>query len=470
MVEGMLGSGEFSEVVKVREKATGYISAVKRMKRPFSGPKDRIRRLEEVDVLCLLKQRRASWPDPWFGAEGVVELLDAWEEDGFLYLQTELCPLGSLAFVLGEYGRLVGALDEARLWKVLAELSSGLDFIHRCGVLHLDLKPANILITEVGTLKISDFGMALRWPRCSAQEILAGAHLETGKFAPAHNAADMSMPVISAKSPGVWGSLDKEDISGRVRRQTTRAPRASGASLPLEREGDREYIAPEVFFESKYGPPADIFSLGLIMLEAACSVEIPDNGEPWHKLRHDDFSDVCFDGLSPLLLSVITSMLSSEPALRPSAMDLVNMPALSVVRQLMRRGLQANELDQLPSLGGGTTPAAPSPYPLPPSKYYEPPHAGVLQPERKVVKIRGAMIQEDEPAFLARVWQAGDAQEMSSPDTSASLMTDDLMQPSDAGTGLPDTVPHCSPAMLRAAPLMDENVEPSMEVDKMIPM
>lgn len=463
VVEGVLGTGEFSEVVKVREKATGYVSAVKRMKRPFLGPKDRVRRLEEVDVMCLLKQRRSTWPTAWFGAEGVVDLLDAWEEEGFLFIQTELCPLGSLAFVLAEYGRQVGPLDEARLWKVLAELSAGVDFIHLCGVLHLDLKPANILITEVGTLKITDFGMATRWPRCTAQEVLAGAHLETLKFSP-HDLSDTS------QSPPWQGVLPGAATVQRPRRRTTRA-RHTSPVMALEREGDREYIAPEVIFESKYGKPADIFSLGLIMLEAACSVELPDNGEPWHKLRCNDFSDVTLESLSPAMQTLITSMLQSDPSMRPTAAELVDLPSLAVVRAWMCRGLQANELDQLPSLGTNDGPAPPSPYPLPPSKYYEPPHTGVLPSDRTVVRIRGSMIQEDEMAFLTEVLQAADSRDTSSPDTSTSLMTEDSIQPE--GSCLP-----VSPVMQPYAPVLlshsdscvDGTVSAGMDIDKALPL
>jgi len=460
VVEGVLGAGEFSEVIKVREKATGYVSAVKRMKRPFLGPKDRVRRLEEVDVMCLLKQRRSTWSTAWFGAEGVVDLLDAWEEEGFLFIQTELCPLGSLAFVLAEYGRQVGALDEARLWKVLAELSSGIDFIHRCGVLHLDLKPANILITEVGTLKITDFGMATRWPRCTAHEVLAGAHLETLKFLP-HDSSDTS------QSPPLQGMMPGAVTVQRPRRRTMRG-RHTSPVMVLEREGDREYIAPEVIFESKYGKPADIFSLGLIMLEAACSVELPDNGEPWHKLRCNDFSDVSLESLSPAMQSMITSMLQSEPSMRPTAAEIVDMPSLAAVRTWMCRGLQATELDQLPSLGNDG-PAPPSPYPLPPSKYYEPPHNGMLGPDRTVVRIRGSMIQEDEVAFLTEVLRAADTRDTSSPDTSTSLMTEDSIQPE--APCLSPIVQSYTPVLLsHSGACVDRPVSTGMDIDKALPL
>ena len=91
----------------------------------------------------------------------------------------------------------------------------------------MDLKPANILITFEGVLKIADFGMATTWP------------------AP----------------PGIEG------------------------------EGDREYIGPEILL-GQYDKPADVFALGLIMVEIAGNVQLPDNGPSWLRLRSGDISDV----------------------------------------------------------------------------------------------------------------------------------------------------------------------------------
>jgi mitosis inhibitor protein kinase SWE1 len=63
------------------------------------------------------------------------------------------------------------------------------------------------------------------------------------------------------------------------------------AKSGIEGEGDREYIGPEILM-GKYDKPADIFALGLIMLETAGNVELPDNGVSWQKLRNGDMSDV----------------------------------------------------------------------------------------------------------------------------------------------------------------------------------
>lgn len=59
----------------------------------------------------------------------------------------------------------------------------------------------------------------------------------------------------------------------------------------MECEGDREYIGPEILM-GRYDRPGDVFALGLIMLEIAGNVELPDNGPTWQKLRSGDMSDV----------------------------------------------------------------------------------------------------------------------------------------------------------------------------------
>lgn len=63
------------------------------------------------------------------------------------------------------------------------------------------------------------------------------------------------------------------------------------AKSGIEGEGDREYIGPEVL-KGQFDKPADVFALGLIILETAGNVELPDNGTPWQKLRSGDMSDV----------------------------------------------------------------------------------------------------------------------------------------------------------------------------------
>ena len=83
----------------------------------------------------------------------------------------------------------------------------------------------------------------------------------------------------------------------------------------IEGEGDREYIGPEVL-KGQYDKPADIFALGLIILEIAGNVQLPDNGVSWQRLRNGDISDV-----PSLTFSSETSSLVREPSRSSAGAD-----------------------------------------------------------------------------------------------------------------------------------------------------
>ncbi|GKZ22809.1 protein kinase, membrane associated tyrosine threonine 1 [Aspergillus brasiliensis] len=166
----LVGTGEFSQVYRVSEPHDTSVTstypsemfppkvlpeqvwAVKKSKQPYSGLKDRERRIREVDILKSLTN-----------SDHIISFMNSWEDNGHLYIQTEFCEEGSLDVFLAQVG-LKARLDDFRIWKIMLELSMGLKHIHDMGFIHLDLKPANILITFEGVLKIADFGMAARWP------------------------------------------------------------------------------------------------------------------------------------------------------------------------------------------------------------------------------------------------------------------------------------------------------------------
>ncbi|KIJ49445.1 hypothetical protein M422DRAFT_27812 [Sphaerobolus stellatus SS14] len=282
-----LGSGEFGSAIKVRYKEGNAkeVFAIKKSKR-LEGVKHRRRLREEIDVLQHLKHKSGDRGHP-----NILTYIDSWEQDDTLFIQTELCELGDYATFLTEYGAHFEALDEARVWKVCAELSNGLKFIHDSGVIHLDLKPANIFITSQGRFRIGDFGMASLWPRQTRED-------------------------------------------------------------GFEREGDRDYMAPEVL-RGCYGPAADMFGLGMIILETATNIVVPNQGDDWHRLREDDFSAVDFIATggvprSSELVSLIMEMMRADPERRLTISQVYHNPILTRAREDMARKLSKAMADSTP--------------------------------------------------------------------------------------------------------------------------
>ncbi|KAF3010753.1 hypothetical protein E8E13_007265 [Curvularia kusanoi] len=155
------GEGEFSKVYRVSHPVQGttantpagsQVWVVKKSKKPYTGKGDRERKMREVEILYALR-----------GNDHVLHVNDHWEADSHLYIQSEYCEGGNLRRFLDTVG-YSSRLDDFRIWKILLELSQGLTFIHNSGYIHLDLKPANILIDFGGSLKIADFGLASSWP------------------------------------------------------------------------------------------------------------------------------------------------------------------------------------------------------------------------------------------------------------------------------------------------------------------
>ncbi|KAJ7780513.1 hypothetical protein DFH07DRAFT_432404 [Mycena maculata] len=268
-----LGSGEFGKVIRVRSRGAPRPAdyAVKKSKR-FEGVRHRLRLREEVEIL---QQLTCSGVQP-----NVLTFVDSWEEDDVLYIQTELCELGNFAYFLWEYGRVFPRLDEARIWKIIVDLSNGLKFIHDAGVIHLDLKPSNIFVTAEGRFKIGDFGMASVWPRKTS----SSHQLET-------------------------------------------------ESVGFEREGDKVYLAPEVL-QGRYGKAADVFSFGMTMLETASNIVVPDQGEAWLRLRREDFSQIELDDM-PELFDLIQQMMRTDPDARLRVEGIWGHPVVSRARERM---------------------------------------------------------------------------------------------------------------------------------------
>jgi serine/threonine protein kinase len=88
----------------------------------------------------------------------VIPIHAAGEHDGILYIAMRFVPGDDLRTLL----RVQGRLEPQRVGRLIAQLASALDAAHAHGLVHRDVKPANVLVTEEDHVYLTDFGLSKR--------------------------------------------------------------------------------------------------------------------------------------------------------------------------------------------------------------------------------------------------------------------------------------------------------------------
>jgi serine/threonine-protein kinase len=186
----------------------------------------------------------------------IVNVYDFGEYEGTPYMIVEYVPGGSLADRL-----TAGHIDRAEALEYLRGIAAGLDYAHETGVVHRDVKPANVLIAKDNTPVLADFGLA---------KLMQGSSIKS----------------------------------------------MTGATT-----GTPAYMAPEQVTGTDVGPAADRYSLATIAYEMFAGV-IPFAGQGLMELLYahvhrDPISPSTYNSsLNPHVDAVILRGLSKDPALR----------------------------------------------------------------------------------------------------------------------------------------------------------
>jgi len=291
-----IASGEFGVVKQARHRLDGIVYAVKVTKKSLrmNSRDEKVAMNEVFAHAALIKHKN------------VVRYYNSWVEKGSVYIQNEFCEGGSLQKQIEEYRINGRRFSEPELRKITAHIAKGLQYIHSKQLVHLDVKPGNILIALEND--VPSPGIIL--------EHFTDSGAASGDFSPRTPKVDSSGPSSSESSPG-----EGEKVTYKIGDFGHVVPVHGGDISP--EEGDCRYMAPE-FLEMEVDrsklTKADIFSLGLTIYEAASLRVLPKNSLddanyenikrgklPYLKYYSEDFNNL------------ITSMVHPDPAMRPTA-------------------------------------------------------------------------------------------------------------------------------------------------------
>ncbi|KAL0938707.1 serine threonine protein [Colletotrichum truncatum] len=155
LLNELIGKGSFGRVYKATDINTSMLVAVKIIDIEESdtvNPKlaDTFKEfLAEVNALKLLSDS---------GAKNINHVIDALPVGQSMWMITEYCAGGSVATLMKPTAP--GGLQEKWIIPILREVAEAVFWVHRQGIIHRDIKCANVLVTEAGGVQLCDFGVA----------------------------------------------------------------------------------------------------------------------------------------------------------------------------------------------------------------------------------------------------------------------------------------------------------------------
>lgn len=225
----LLGQGGMGVVYRARQRDLDREVALKLLSAGSSASRELTARL-----------RREARHAARLQHPNIVAVHELAEHEGLLCYAMQLVSGRSLSQWLDAEGRLPPR-KAAQLLRIIAEAA---DYAHRLGVLHLDLKPGNILVDERGAPLIADFGLARTLEHSDQAEAMAGT---PGYMAPEQVRPDFG-PLTPATDVWALGAILYEMVTGHP---------PFDAATPAETL--RLLLEGEVRRPSRYAPlPADL--------------------------------------------------------------------------------------------------------------------------------------------------------------------------------------------------------------------
>ncbi|KAI1104234.1 kinase-like domain-containing protein [Jackrogersella minutella] len=273
MKGALIGQGSFGSVYLALHAVTGELLAVKQVETPSPGANSQTdtRKKSMIEALkreiSLLRDLRHA---------NIVQYLGCSSSSEHLNIFLEYVPGGSVQTMLNSYG----ALPEPLVRSFVRQILNGLSYLHNRDIIHRDIKGANILVDNKGTIKISDFGIS---KKLEASNILNGANNNKHR-------------------PSLQGSVF--------------------------------WMAPEVVKQTSYTRKADIWSLGCLVVEMMTGTHpFPDCSQlqAIFKIGGGKAAPTIPDTASLEAKTFLSQTFEIDHNLRPSADELMLSPFLAPI-------------------------------------------------------------------------------------------------------------------------------------------
>ncbi|MBQ1493299.1 MAG: Stk1 family PASTA domain-containing Ser/Thr kinase, partial [Blautia sp.] len=144
-IAGKIGAGGMADVYKAKDHKLNRYVAVKVLKAEF-----------RQDASFVKKFRSEAQAAAGLTHPNIVSVFDVGDDDGVYYIVMELIE----GITLKEYILKKGKLSVKEATSIAIQVCMGLEAAHNHGIVHRDVKPQNIIISNDGKVKVTDFGIA----------------------------------------------------------------------------------------------------------------------------------------------------------------------------------------------------------------------------------------------------------------------------------------------------------------------